>query len=264
MSEEAVRRFQTQQARVLAEVERLAGAAWLTLPAHREGNVEAFVAQITRTVTAGQLTMSRLVAALTSILTGEPVAAPAAEAITDVRGIALGEQYQRPFSQMWSELAKDPTGYAQNVTSIGRRVEAMATMDVQLATRNTMADLADRNPRIIGYRRVLTGKSCMFCAAASTRIYRGNRRAGEYGPASGLMPLHDHCDCGVAPVLAGADPGHALNRRTLTNLKAQGPDYWRRNGFVDPAGRPIDPTDIPDDLVVVATHDEIGPYLQAA
>lgn len=107
---------------------------------------------------------------------------------------------------------------------------------------------------IVGYRRTLTGRSCMFCAAASTRIYR----RGD------LMPLHAHCDCGVAPVLIGADPAFALNAQVLSNLKAKGKAYWKQSGFVDNDGNPIDPTDVPESAAASVDHPEVGPVLLAA
>lgn len=107
--------------------------------------------------------------------------------------------------------------------------------------------------RVIGYRRVLTGRSCVFCAAAATKVYR----RGD------LMPLHAHCDCGVAPVYGTADPGLEVNKRLLLELKKRGPEYWRQRGFVDDAGRPIDPTDVPERFGRVTENPDIGPVLAA-
>lgn len=108
----------------------------------------------------------------------------------------------------------------------------------------TIEELPERV--IVGYRRVLTGRSCVFCATASTKIYR----------RGGLMPLHAHCDCSVAPVFVGDDPAFDLNREVLDNLKARGRKYWEQRGFVDDRGRPIDPTDLPD--AKTSTNREVG------
>lgn len=112
-------------------------------------------------------------------------------------------------------------------------------------------ELAKR--RVIGYRRVLTGRSCVFCAAAATKVYR----RGD------LMPLHAHCDCGVAPIYGTGDPGKVVNRGVLLELKKRGPEYWRQRGFVDDAGRPIDPTDVPERFGRVTENPDIGPVLAA-
>jgi hypothetical protein len=129
------------------------------------------------------------------------------------------------------------------------------------AERRRLADLRqvvlDEAPTevrpVVGYRRVLTGKSCMFCAAAATKIYR----RGD------LAPLHAHCDCAVAPVFLGADVGLGLNRQVLDNLKAQGKGYWKQRGFVDNDGNPLDPTDVPDSIGRVSVNSEIGPVFAA-
>lgn len=105
--------------------------------------------------------------------------------------------------------------------------------------------------RVVGYRRVLTGRSCMLCAAAATRIYR----RGD------LMPLHAHCDCAVAPVYSSSDPGRAANRALLGQLKKRGRDYWKQRGFVDNEGRPIDPTAIPARFGRATPNLEVGPVL---
>lgn len=136
-----------------------------------------------------------------------------------------------------------------------RLTDPTADVDTQLddlAEARQEALNASVEPRqIVGYRRVLTGRSCMFCAAAATRIYsRGD-----------LMPLHAHCDCSVAPVLLGSDPAFDLNRQVLDNLKAQGKGYWKRRGFVDNDGNPLDPTDVPNALGSSVDHPEVGPVL---
>ena len=78
--------------------------------------------------------------------------------------------------------------------------------------------------RFTAHRRVLTGRSCMFCATASTQRYRVDQ----------LMPLHNHCDCAVAPIIGDADPGQIINHDLLGSLKkAGGSKYWKQRGLVD-------------------------------
>jgi hypothetical protein len=122
----------------------------------------------------------------------------------------------------------------------------------RLAELRQTATVTEIRP-IVGYRRVLTGKSCMFCAAAATKVYgRGD-----------LAPLHAHCDCSVTPVFLGADVGLDLNRQVLDNLKAQGKGYWKQRGFVDNDGNPIDPTEIPADAGRTVLNPEVGPVFAA-
>lgn len=156
----------------------------------------------------------------------------------------------------------DP-GDLQTIADERRRLAQLSRTDPTIdiaAERRRLAELrqvvldepAEVRP-IVGYRRVLTGKSCMFCAAAATKIYR----RGD------LAPLHSGCDCSVAPVFLGADVGLGLNRQVLDNLKAQGKGYWKQRGFVDNDGNPLDPTDVPESLGRVSVNSEIGPVLAA-
>ncbi len=78
------------------------------------------------------------------------------------------------------------------------------------------------------------------------------------------MPLHTHCDCGVAPIIGDRDPGVTANRARLKALKARGPDYWKQSGFVDEAGLPVDPTKLPTTLARIEHNAEVGPVLNTA
>lgn len=49
-------------------------------------------------------------------------------------------------------------------------------------------------PKIIGYERVYDG-GCGFCADAAELLYH----------SEDLMPVHEHCNCGVQPVFEGTD-----------------------------------------------------------
>lgn len=136
------------------------------------------------------------------------------------------------------------------------RLRALATVetDVALAQRAATTEVLSAQPRIVGYRRVLTGTSCARCGTASTqRYYSGN-----------LMPIHAHCDCGVAPIIGTSDPGKVINKPLVENLKNAGnatgdPDYWRsRKLTVDEDGT----VHLPD--VAVHQHGELGPVLTDA
>lgn len=131
------------------------------------------------------------------------------------------------------------------------RLRAVGTieMDVALTQRAAMAEVSTREERIVGYRRVLSGQSCAFCASASTQRYR----SGD------LMPIHNHCDCGVSPIIGDRDPGHIINdqlRRDLRSAEKHGEDYWNARHFtVDEDGSLV----FPD--VTVHQHGELGPVL---
>lgn len=134
------------------------------------------------------------------------------------------------------------------------RVVSAVETDVALTQRAAMSQAASRNDRIVGYRRVLSGTSCALCATASTQRYH----------SEALMPIHNHCDCGVAPIIGDRDPGHIINQPLLKDLKAAGratgdPAYWEsRRLTVDADGT----VRLPD--VAVRAHGELGPVLTRA
>lgn len=114
------------------------------------------------------------------------------------------------------------------------RARSMSTArtDVILANRGAVSSAAASRPWVVGYRRVLTGKSCALCATASTQRYR----------VADLQPIHPNCDCDVAEIYGNADPGHIINRDLLDELKATAgdggrPDYWRGEYLVDERGQ---------------------------
>lgn len=101
------------------------------------------------------------------------------------------------------------TLFTEAMTQGRNRAMAAVQTDVALAQRASMAETAEAVDEINGYRRVLTGASCAFCAAAADQEYR----SGD------LMPIHDRCDCGVAPIIGRRDPAKALNDTQVANLR---------------------------------------------
>lgn len=213
-----------------------------------------FIAQAVPLVEGAQLTVARLVDGYTATVAGSKPVGLVASEVTDLRiGTTTADVYRRPFETLWSALADDkPLDVA--VKAGADRLAVIAQTDVILAQRQAMATVADQSPRIVGYRRTLTGKGCVLCAVASTQRYRSDD----------LMPIHDRCDCGVAPIYGTKDPGRIVNRKVLDNLQAGGPDYWRQRGFVNADGNPVDPASAPTGLATVTAHDELGPYLTHA
>jgi hypothetical protein len=87
-----------------------------------------------------------------------------------------------------------------------RRAQTIALTDLELATTHTARDVLSSEQSVVGYRRVLTGaENCGMCVVAATRLYHKRD----------LMPLHPNCDCVIAPVMAGEDPGRSINNRTI-------------------------------------------------
>jgi hypothetical protein len=206
--------------------------------------VEGALAQ-TSTLAAGYLQ------ALDTLMDVEPVTGPVPSP-TIRGGASLAEVYERPIVTARRVLAEGRT-WAEAMRIGRQRAVATAETDVVLANRTALTEMSDRRDWIAGWRRVLTGSSCVFCATASTQRYK----------RADLAPLHGRCDCTIAPIAGDVDPGRVINRDLLFELKARGPDYWRQRGFVDADGNPIDPTTAPD-LVAVHHHGEMGQVLTRA
>lgn len=131
------------------------------------------------------------------------------------------------------------------------RATGTATTDITLVNKATIDNGAAARPWIVGYRRVLTGKSCGFCAMVSTqRYHRAN-----------LMPIHQRCDCDVAEIVGSADPGRVVNRQLLRDVKKS--DAVARRYTVDSDGT-IRTPDGEAINVKVAVQPEVGPVLTAA
>lgn len=198
--------------------------------------------------------------------------------------------YRRPFQQVWTEIARAEKKLAQRPTEPSvpvpspsprvpaiaspggneaparrlsepkapptreeiradavkageRRAQTIAATDLQLATTHTAQDALAANQQVVGYRRVLTGaENCGMCVVVSTRLYHKRN----------LLPIHPGCDCVVAPVMAGEDPGRTINNRLLAADAV--PAAFNKHGVpVFDADQTIDLGDLLQD-----THDAIS------
>ncbi|MCA1569319.1 MAG: hypothetical protein LC798_03145 [Chloroflexi bacterium] len=248
-------RYQQRLALLRDRAGATVGQEWDDLGSYDEADVPRFLERTTPIVAASQASAATLTDAYVAAETGR---APLGIDPTLVTGAAVRagvppeEVYRRPFVQVWKALSEG-TDWLEATAAARARVEAVAQTDVQLAMRAAMDNIAGRDGRIAGYRRVLSGKSCAFCAAASTQRYHRQN----------LLPLHPRCDCAVAPIVGNRDPGRVINQRLLRDLKASGgPQYWKNqgiaveNGQVLKAGQPLE--------VAVHNHGELGPVLTDA
>ena len=104
---------------------------------------------------------------------------------------------------------------AQAMLEVEKRIKAMSETDLALARRAEDKFVFEQSPQVHGYHRVIhpemsqTGQSCGLCVVASQRLYK----------KSELMPIHDECNCTVAPAIKGAtDLGPLLNEEDLQAL----------------------------------------------
>lgn len=245
-----------EHARLLARSSAQVLRLWSGLPGYDRPDVPEFTDAAVQAVESNQIAAGLLVDGYVAKAAGVSPVGITPDVVTGVRnGITTQDAYQRPFLRLWRLRSEGvPEQAAQQ--QVRNYLSGMAQMDTQLAVSHAMAEASDRIDGVVGYRRVLTGKSCVFCAAASTKVYH----TGQLRPLHGGRPRG--CDCGVAPIIGDRDPGRVVNDQLLARLKEQGPRYWEQRGFVDSEGNPIDPTQL--GRVRTDRSAEIGPVLVTA
>lgn len=176
---------------------------------------ENFVPTAVSAVDGGQRVTAALTAAYLSQLygllsgdTSAPATIPIA-GMTDqaLRGVGADEVYRRPFVTLWTDLSTGKP-LADALSNAARRLDTLVQTDLQLATTHTARNVLAQQPKVVGYRRVLSGSGhhCGLCILASTQRYH----------ISDLMPIHPNCACTVMPVIGTHDPGRSINSAVLT------------------------------------------------
>jgi hypothetical protein len=256
------------------------------LDSWRDDDAAAFAAAIVPVVQGAQQAMAGLtdayLAAMLADMLGEEVGPVGVDLDDNLRGVDASEVYRRPFLQIWTGLAGGALLRAA-IEAGRRRAEGLALTDLQLAKTHASRVVLERREetqrrrggtRIVGYRRVLTGReNCAMCVLASTQRYH----------VKDLLPIHPACDCAVAPIVGREDPGQVINSVTVTEgaqavtTTDRGVDVFsgnqlvnlgdllepihaeieRRFGISDRGGRRIDYRK----LLTVHEHGEIGPVL---
>jgi len=158
------------------------------------------------------------------------------------RAISPLEEWNRPAEQY--RYARSLGAEEEEAIQIAlKRVDELGDLDMQLAMRKEANRIFTATPKITGYRRVLhpeladSKQSCGLCIAASTRIYKKKK----------LLPIHDHCHCGVMPVVGDEDPGNVFNEEDLAAL------YELAGGNTGQALSRV--------RYRIDEHGELGPYL---
>jgi len=223
---------------------------WAALPDHRDAAAARFIAQTVPVVAGAQLQIAQLTSAYLSLLlsagSGRHVPAIAVRAgdVEQLRGVTPATIYQRPFTQIYTDLSRQ-VPYPEAVDRGRIRLIDLASTDLQLAKTHT-AQRALADQPIAGYRRVLNGpENCGLCVIASTQRYH----------TADLMPIHPGCDCIPEPIIGGNDPGQVLDQALLDSAHAA---IEARFGKSDAGGRePIDYRKV----LLVQQHGEIGPVL---
>lgn len=82
------------------------------------------------------------------------------------------------------------------------RAQGVGESSVHWAARATNT-AADKDRRVVGWTRTLSGDPCEFCMTVSTQRYR-TAESASFG--------HARCNCNVAPIIGTTDPGRVINR----------------------------------------------------
>lgn len=185
------------QERLRRATEAAVLAAWANLPSYDEDQVPGWLLSVLPLVIGAQRQSASLTAAFLGRALGGQAVAPVMANVTGAAlrgGVAPEVVYRRPFVATWSALARE-TDYADAVRQGADRARSTAAMDVQMAMRQTLADVGERDPRIAGYQRVPDAGACKFCLTVSGQKFRTDQ----------LMPLHNGCGCGVDVITDASD-----------------------------------------------------------
>lgn len=257
--EDLVRHHHRRLIAVEAQAAKTTGALWDRFGGPADDDLSAFVRHAVPVVAGAQRTAVDLMAGyLTAVATmvlrdRTVIAIPPAAVLEQLRGgIPLAEVYARPVITMRTALANGSS--LDDARAAGRaRATSAANTDVVLANRQAVATGTASDDRIHGYRRVLTGTSCELCAVASEDTYG----SGD------LMPIHNHCDCGVAPIIGTRDPGRSIDDQVLESHT----DDNSAAGYavVDGTVHRLEDRALGDPLkIAVHDHGELGPVLAEA
>lgn len=189
--------YRSQRLRLVNTVQAAAAAAWAQ-GFHERGPVTEHVLAL---VHAGQAHVVALVDAYLAAKTGQAIGGGHVKGlnadlytVARLRGKPAEEVYDRPFGALGGQLAEGAP-FEAALQSAQASVSRLVRTDLQLAQTHSARDWMASDERIVGWRRVLSGEGCELCEAASTRTYR----------TQDLMPIHEHCSCGVEPVY-GIEP----------------------------------------------------------
>jgi hypothetical protein len=182
--------YRTQRLRLLSTVAAAAGRAF----GQFHGNKDEAIAAVVPFILAGQKTQVALtdayMAAKTRAATGSGTVKgldPNNYTVAELRGIPAEIVYERPYGAIGAQL-KQGAEFSAALLSAQEYLTKTVATDLQLAQTHSARDWMVGDERIVGYRR--SGGQCELCQAASDRTYYSDD----------LMPIHEHCMCGVDPV----------------------------------------------------------------
>lgn len=173
-------------------LEQMVGAAGVRAFMQNLGNQADGVALMLRLVQSGQQAMAGLVDAyMAQSLELQPQGLDTgAYTVSALRSQNPAEVYAQPYAAMTVALQRGEQQDAA-IRSGQAKVMKLSATDLQLAQTHAAQDWMQAEPTVTGWRRVADAGACDLCQLAATRVYH----TGD------LMPIHEHCRCGVEPVV---------------------------------------------------------------
>lgn len=188
------------------------------------------------------------VAFVSSLISGENLPTPTLALPALRNGADMVDVFSRPaktFRRLRAQGIDPGEAFKQAMTQASSISQMNMTLAQREAYQQTFTRL-EKTVGITGYRRIVhpelakTG-SCGLCIVASDQIYH----------SAELMPIHDHCNCTVLPIIGAIDPGNSLNGQSLSD-------------FYKAAGDSTNGADLKKVRVAVHEHGEYGPTLTVA
>lgn len=248
---QALARAQAQAVATLrARVTAYVAAQWNALGgSYSDAALEQFVSRVVPAVIAGETHVANVTTAyiaqtvaVMSDATSTTAASVPPELVTGaaLRGVDPETVYGRPIVTVRTAIAAGDDVARALAAGLHRALNITGT-DLQLARTHAARLALEDDDRVTGYMRVLTNpNACALCTiAADNRYGRGE-----------LMPIHNQCDCGIAPIVGKTNPGAAINKALLQTR--------RTDQAGDDAGSASGPQ------VEVRHHGELGPVLTVA
>jgi hypothetical protein len=191
------RRHQEQLRRLRNWAAFRLGRAWDLLPGYDRKNIPAWLDATASTIDDTQASALASANGFYSLLTG---ARSPAIAVADIGSVG---DLEGPFLAHWHALAEG-RDFDEAVQAGRNAAEAEGEYVAQSTARRTGDVFTERTgERVIGWRRVLTGKSCRWCATVAGQRYN-TAESADFG--------HRRCDCTAVPILRHADPGLVINK----------------------------------------------------
>lgn len=202
---------------------------WKDLPGHDRENVDEWLSRVLPVITASQRRSAGVTDAFLAQAVGRrPLGVPPGDVVGAAarNGASPEDVYTRPFVTLWTAL-KVGDDFPDAMNAGLARATSTAATDVQLAMRETLRVVGGEDDHILGYSREPDGEACDFCVLVSGQRYTTDQ----------LMPIHNHCGCGVTPITAA-------NRGSFTG-RPEGDLSVTRDGLT----------------AEVRDHGELGPVL---